>query len=78
MAGNAVRSFVRITSHRHRTRGGEVGLRATAGPAMHLAVDEHERQVHIVARERLFGDRSLGLGEQRVQVTFGVFESTRA
>ena len=44
---------------------------------MHLAVDEHERQVHIVAGERLFGDRALGVGEQRVQFTFEVFESAR-
>ena len=41
---------------------------------MHLAVDEHERQVHIVAGECLFGDRTLGLGEQRVQFAFEVFE----
>ena len=64
-------------AHRHRTRGGEVGLRATACPAMRLAVDEHERQIHIVAGERLFGDRTLGLGEQRVQFTFEIFETTR-
>ena len=44
---------------------------------MHLAVDEYERQVHIVAGERLFGDRALGLGEERVQFTFEVFESAR-
>ena len=44
---------------------------------MHLAVDEHKRQVHIVAGERLFGDRALGLGEQRVQFAFEVFESAR-
>ena len=48
-------------------------MRAATGPAMHLAVDEHERQVHIVAGERLFGDRALGLGEPRVQFAFEVF-----
>ena len=44
---------------------------------MHLAVDEHERQVHIVAGECLFGDRTLGVGEQRMQFAFEVFESAR-
>ena len=70
-------SPIQRARHRHRTRGGEVGLRATACPAMHLAVDEHERQVHIVAGECLFGDRTLGLGEQRMQFAFEVFESAR-
>ena len=44
---------------------------------MSLAVDEHHGQVHIVAGERLFGDRALGVGEQRVQLALEVFESTR-
>ena len=64
--------------HRHRTSGGEVGLGTATGPAMHLAVDEHERQVYIVAGERLFGDRTLGLGEQGVELAFEVLELTRA
>ena len=63
--------------HRHRTSAGEVGLGTATGPAMHLAVDEHERQVHIVARERLFGDRTFGVGEQCAQFAFEVFESAR-
>ena len=44
---------------------------------MHLAVDEHERQVYIVARERLFDDRAFGLGEQGVDLAFEVFELVR-
>ena len=44
---------------------------------MHVAVDEYEPQVHIVAGERLFSDRALGLDEQRVLFTFEVFESAR-
>ena len=44
---------------------------------MHPAVDEHERQVHIVAGERLFGDRTFGVGEQCAQFAFEVFESAR-
>ena len=44
---------------------------------MHLAVDEHERQVYIVARERLFGDCTFGLGEQGVELAFEVFEFAR-
>ena len=63
--------------HRHRTRGSKVGLGTATGPAMHLAVDEHERPVHIVAGERLFGDGTLGLGKQRVEFAFEVFELAR-
>ena len=44
---------------------------------MHLAVDEHERQAHIVAGERLFGDRTFGMGEQGAQFAFEVSESAR-
>ena len=69
---------IQRAGHRYWTGGGEVGLGATTGPAVHLAVDEHERQVHIAARECLFGDCALGLGEQHVQFAFEVFESTRS
>ena len=44
---------------------------------MHLAVDEHEGKVHIVTGECLFGDRALGVGEQRMQFAFEVLESAR-
>ena len=40
-----------------------------------VTIDEHERQVHVVATERHFRDRALGLGKQRVQFAFKVFES---
>ena len=44
---------------------------------MHLAVDEHEGKVHIVVGECLFGDRTFGVGEQRMQFVFEVLESAR-
>ena len=53
------------------------GLRATACPAIPISIDEHVGQVYIVAGERLLGDRTLGLGEQRVEFAFEVFESAR-
>ena len=36
---------IQRAGHRDWTGGGEVGLGAATGPAMHLAVDEHQRQV---------------------------------
>ena len=68
---------IQCAGHRHRTCGGDVGLGVATGPAMHLAVDEYEQQVHILARERLFGDRAFGLSEQGVELAFEVFEFAR-
>ena len=61
--------------HRHRTSAGEVGLRATACPAIPLSVDEHVGQVYIVAGERLLGDRALGLGEHGMEFAFEFFKA---
>ena len=61
---------VQRTQHRHRAGGAEVGLLEAPGPAMALAVDEHEGQVHILSGQRLLGDRALGVGEQRAQRAF--------
>ena len=48
-------------------------LSAATGPPMHFAVDEHKWPAHIVSGERLFGDRTFGLGERRMQLAFEVF-----
>ena len=69
---------IQRSHRRHRAHRTQIGLLAPVHPAMLVPVDEHMRQVHVLALQRLARRRAFGVREQRVQLLLQRLEAKLA